>query len=73
MFFSAAGSLVLQYIVRVMDGYNYNTTWEAMSDEDKLLFYQRFAEAMKFAYARRTEMGDEDFVPQVTEVSILVT
>ena len=63
-----SGGLILQYIMNIMDGYGYNNTWDTMNDDDKILFYQRFTEAMKFAYARRTELGDEDFVPEVTEV-----
>ena len=67
-----AGGLILQYLVSVMDGYHYDKSWEDMSEDEKTLFYQRFAEAMKFAYARRTELGDEDFVPEVTEVSAVM-
>ena len=65
-----AGSLVLQYIVNIMDGYGYgnNTSWETMTDAQKIQFYQRFAEAMKYAYARRTELGDSTFEPDVVDV-----
>ncbi|OQV15424.1 Gamma-glutamyltranspeptidase 1 [Hypsibius exemplaris] len=63
-----AGSLVLHYIISIMDGYNYNQSWDSMSDDDKILFYHRFTEAMKFAYARRTELADRRFVPEVAEM-----
>ncbi|GAV01866.1 hypothetical protein RvY_12507 [Ramazzottius varieornatus] len=65
-----AGSLVLQYIVNIMDGYGYgnNTIWDTMTDEQKIQFYQRFAEAMKYAYARRTELGDLKFEPEVADI-----
>ncbi|OQV15426.1 Gamma-glutamyltranspeptidase 1 [Hypsibius exemplaris] len=63
-----AGSLILHYIISIMDGYKYNQSWDSMSDDDKILFYHRFTEAMKFAYARRTELGDDRFVPEVAEM-----
>ncbi|XP_055336503.1 scoloptoxin SSD14-like isoform X2 [Paramacrobiotus metropolitanus] len=65
-----AGSLIMQYIVQLMDGYyglNGNATieWKTAEQSERDLYNQRFTEAMKFGYARRTEMGDEDFVPDV--------
>lgn len=67
-----AGNLVLQYIMSIMDGYGYgsdNKTWLDMDDQEKILFYQRFSEAMKFGYARRTEMGDPSQLPHDNPVN----
>lgn len=66
-----AGGLIVQHILAIMDGYDYGNktkSWKDMNDQEKILFYQRFAEAMKFAYARRAEMGDKTYEPQVAEV-----
>lgn len=69
-----AGGLILQHILAIMDGYGYNNDnkgWQDMDDQEKIEFYQRFAEAMKFAYARRAEMGDKSYEPQVAEVRFI--
>lgn len=64
-----AGGLILQYIINIMDGYGYqNKSTASMSKSDQLLFFQRFTEALKHGYARRTEMGDEKFRPEVAQV-----
>ena len=48
-------------------GYLFNkTSIEGM--ENKVLTYHRITEAFKFAYAKRSELGDEDFV-DVIDVS----
>ncbi|OQV23352.1 Gamma-glutamyltranspeptidase 1 [Hypsibius exemplaris] len=63
------GSAILQFILNIMDNYQYNnSSWNAMTNDDKILLYQRFVEAMKFAYARRTKLGDPAFEPSVDEL-----
>ena len=42
-------------------GYNFSPD-DLENAEDKLLAYHRIVEAYKFAYARRSSLGDEDYV-----------
>ncbi|XP_046549555.1 glutathione hydrolase 1 proenzyme-like [Haliotis rubra] len=51
---------VYAYILNVLDGYDL-TTESVSSDDNSILTYHRIVEAFKFAYAKRTELGDEDF------------
>ncbi|XP_067653668.1 glutathione hydrolase 1 proenzyme-like [Haliotis asinina] len=51
---------VYAYILNILDGYNL-TTESVSNDDNRILTYHRIAEAFKFAYAKRTELGDEDF------------
>ena len=51
----------------VWTGFEMNS--DSISDtEGKILTYHRIAEAFKYAYAKRTRLGDEDFV-DIAEVS----
>ncbi|XP_068236155.1 scoloptoxin SSD14-like isoform X2 [Palaemon carinicauda] len=51
---------ILGFILNIMDDYNINPS--SFDDENVILSHQRFTEAMKWAYAKRTELGDADFV-----------
>jgi len=52
---------VLSFILGILDGYNF--TPDDMSDvQSKSLTYHRIAEAFKFAYAKRSKLGDAKFV-----------
>jgi gamma-glutamyltranspeptidase/glutathione hydrolase/leukotriene-C4 hydrolase len=60
--------ILLGFILNILDGYNF--TAESIKDTNStILTYHRTIEAFKFAYARRTELGDGDFV-NITSVSI---
>ena len=57
--------LILGFILNVLDEYGF--TSESMDEEHRVLTHHRITEAMKWAYAKRTELGDSNFV-DVTEV-----
>ena len=42
-------------------GYNFSPD-DLEDEEDRILVYHRMVEAFKFAYAKRSDLGDEDFV-----------
>ncbi|XP_046333062.2 glutathione hydrolase 1 proenzyme-like [Haliotis rufescens] len=52
---------VYEYIMNILDGYGF-TPDSLSTNEKSVLTYHRIVEAMKFAYAKRTDLGDEDFV-----------
>ncbi|XP_021926880.1 gamma-glutamyltranspeptidase 1-like isoform X2 [Zootermopsis nevadensis] len=53
--------ILLGFVLNILDGYNF--TSESIRDTNStILTYHRIIEAFKFAYARRTELGDGDFV-----------
>lgn len=58
--------LILGFILNILDEYGF--TPESMAEEEKIVTHQRITEAMKWAYAERTKLGDSNFV-DVTEVT----
>lgn len=58
-----ATGVLVSYIMNVLNGY---------LPERGVLAYHRIVEAFKFAYAKRTDLGDEPFVAGVSEVSEFV-
>lgn len=58
---------VLQYILNILDGYNISSQ-DYASVERRHLTYQRITEAMKFAYAKRSLLGDKHFVPNLDPI-----
>lgn len=59
---------VLSLILGIMDGYGYSALNNSQGIDEAALMYHRFVEALKFAYAKRTYLGDEEFV-NVTEIA----
>lgn len=57
---------LLAFILNILDGYNM-TEDSIRNLNNTTLTFHRLVEAFKFAYAKRTELGDPDFV-DVTEV-----
>lgn len=60
---------LLAFILNILDGYNM-TEDSIQNLSNTTLTFHRLVEAFKFAYAKRTELGDPDFV-DVTDVSFL--
>ncbi|VDI34309.1 gamma-glutamyltranspeptidase / glutathione hydrolase / leukotriene-C4 hydrolase [Mytilus galloprovincialis] len=62
-----SGGPVWLFIMNIMDGYNI-TPESVLPEKSELLTYHRLVEAFKFAYAKRTDLGDPDFVSDVVDV-----
>ncbi|XP_047488564.1 scoloptoxin SSD14-like isoform X2 [Penaeus chinensis] len=58
--------LILGFILNILD--EYGLTPESINDPNIVLTHHRITEAMKWAYAKRTELGDADFV-DMTELA----
>ncbi|XP_066268911.1 glutathione hydrolase 1 proenzyme-like [Branchiostoma lanceolatum] len=63
-----ASGAVLSLILNIMNGYGLKPS-SVEDDDSQILTYHRIVEAFKFAYAKRTELGDPNFV----DVDELVT
>jgi len=66
-----SSGVVLSFIMNVLDGYNF-TAKDLDDTDNKILTYHRIAEAFKFAYAKRSQLGDEEFV-NITELLFNLT
>nr|KAG5700159.1 hypothetical protein BaRGS_010466 [Batillaria attramentaria] len=64
-----ASGVVLSFILNVLDGYDL-TAKDLKDTESKVRTMHRIVETFKFAYAKRTDLADEDF-ENVADVSAL--
>jgi len=60
------------FLLRSVTGYNFSSASVANIDS-KVLTYHRIIEAFKFAYAKRSQLGDEDFVNETKVCFSLLT
>jgi len=56
-----SSGVMIDFIMNVLDGYNF-TPDNIANSAAKTLSYHRIIESFKFAHAKRSELGDEDFV-----------
>ncbi|GFN91269.1 gamma-glutamyltranspeptidase 1 [Plakobranchus ocellatus] len=61
-----SGGPVLSFMLNIMEGYKLQPK-DVATLEAKVLTYHRIIESFKFGYAKRTALGDEDFV-NITEL-----
>lgn len=63
--------VLLAFILKILDGYNFDKH-SLDSINNTVLTYHRMIEAFKYAYAKRTELGDLNFVniSNVSDVNI---
>lgn len=60
--------ILLGFILNILDGYKF--TKESINGVDNtVLTYHRITEAFKYAYAKRTELGDTRYV-NITQVKL---
>lgn len=56
-----SSGILVAFILKMMSGFKLKNE-KLMTKEEKGLFYHRLVETLKHAYAKRSELGDRDFV-----------
>lgn len=64
---------VLSLALGILSGYGYSRSNATGSADDAALMYHRIVEALKFAYAKRTYLGDEAFVNTTDIVTLMLS
>ena len=61
--------ILVAFILNILDAYKLNPS--SITEDQAVLTYHRIVEAMKFAYARRTLLGDPAYI-NITQVSLIL-
>ncbi|PAV81846.1 hypothetical protein WR25_03152 [Diploscapter pachys] len=64
-----SSAAIAMAIISIVDGYDFDKT----KDDDLELFFHRYIEASKFAYASRSWLGDPAFVANSTQIAMNIT
>lgn len=56
-----SSGLLIPFIIRIMSGFDLKNE-NLMDNQTRTLFYHRLLETFKHAYAKRTVLGDEEFL-----------
>lgn len=62
--------VLLSFILSILDGYNFSPA-NIKDTRNTVTTYHRMIEAFKYAYAKRTELGDTAFI-NISNVSIIL-
>lgn len=62
-----SSGVIYQYILNILDGYGFKKE-DLTNEKSKINVFHKVTEAFKFAYAKRSNLGDEEFVNGTEEL-----